>query len=338
MELPPAEQLLELRDQFAIDITVDERRWEYFQKSPTTAVILPTDLPPTLFRGQNARYAPCLTSLARGLAAIPAARISDLDLLSQAKLADRLVRRLWFSNELRAHPAAQWFVQQRLEGFEFALAQHYGIQTGYMDLSESFDVSCFFATCYVDKAGNWQPCTEDAGIVYMLPTEQIPVRPDVLQPIGLQVLPRPREQFGWVVVCGISSDFEDIPRLQMFEFAHSESVSRHFLQKYSGGADLFPSDAMATVADRIMTSSALPAQLANSVVGDLCVQEDGFAAGAAEVKAAMVGDLGLRFENNFEVFDEQLRTQAQAEWAARSQKFLRNVGFRLVRSRPNGAA
>ena len=212
MQLPPAEHLLDLRDEFALEATADDRQWEYFRATPSTAVIQPTALPPVLFRGQGARYSPSLTSLARGLGSIPVARISELDLLGQAKLADRLVRRIWFSHELESHPAARWLAAQRLERFDHALAQHYGIPTGYMDLSESFDVSCFFATCYPDKAGKWHPRTEGTGIMYLLPTERIPVRPEVLQPIGLQVLPRPREQFGWVIVCGIGGDFEEIGR------------------------------------------------------------------------------------------------------------------------------
>ena len=207
-----------------------------------------------------------------------------------------------------------------------------------MDLSESFDVSCFFATCYVDKARTWQPRTEGVGVMYLLPTERIPIRPDVLQPIGLQVLPRPREQFGWVIVCGIGSDFEDIPGLQMLEFNHSESVGRHFLHVFSGGAALFPPDSMAEVADAIMASTALPASLTESVVRDLCGQEGGLTAHASEILAAISGELGLKIASDINVFDDRLRAQAEMEWNARSQTFLQNVGFRLIRSRPSGAA
>jgi len=338
MELLPAEHLLELRDQFALDTAPGDRQWEYFRASPDTAVIQPIGLPPVLFRGQCARYSPSLTSLARGLGTVHVARISELDLIGQAKLAERLIRRLWFSKELESHPAALWLADQRLESFDHALAQHYGIPTGYMDLSESFDVSCFFATCQVDKAGKWQPRVEGKGIMYLLPTERIPIRPDVLQPIGLQVLPRPREQFGWVVVCGIGSDFEDIPGLQMLEFEHSESVGRHFLRMFSDGADLFPPDAMAEIADRVMTSTVIPAALTESVVGDLCGQEGGLTAHASEIQAAMVGELGLSIASEIKVLDDQLRSQAEAEWSDRSQHFLRHVGFSLLRSRPGNAA
>jgi hypothetical protein len=338
MELLPADYLLDVRDQFALETSPEERHWEYFHTSPNSAVILPTARSPVLFRGQGTRYSPSFTSLARGLAPGPNSRISDLSLLGQAKLAERLIRRIWFGKELESHPAAQWLTNQRLERFDHALAQHYGIPTGYMDLSESFDVSCFFATCYVDESGTWQPRAEGVGVMYLLPIERIPIRPDVLQPIGLQILPRPREQFGWVVVCGIGSDFEDIPGLQILEFTHSEAVGRHYLKTFSGGADLFPPDAMAEVADAIMASAALPAPLTESVVTDLCSQENGLSAQPAEILAAMSGELGLSMASDITMFDERLRAQADAEWNVRSKNFLRNVGFRLVRSRPSGAA
>lgn len=207
-----------------------------------------------------------------------------------------------------------------------------------MDLSESFDVSCFFASCFVDEAGKWQPHTEGVGAMYLLPTERIPIRPDVLQPIGLQVLPRPREQFGWVVVCGMGSDFEDIPGLQMLEFQHSEAVGRHFLETFANGADLFPPEAMAEVADKIMTSTVVPAPLFESVVRDLCSQVDGLTAQASEVRAAMAGELGLSIASELKVLDERLQIQAEAEWRSRSQDFFKHVGFRLLRSRSGGVA
>jgi hypothetical protein len=336
MTLPSAEFLLEMREQFSLDVHSDEREWEYVKVDPDRAAIYPSSCPSVLFRGQNARYSPSLTALGRYLAKPPVARIRDLDLIGQARLAERLIRRLWFCNELEEHPGSKWLSSQKLQGFEFALAQHYGIPTGYMDLSESFDVSCFFATCYIDKLGGWQPCTSGAGIMYMVPIERLPIRPDVLQPIGLQILPRPREQFGWVIVCGIGTDFEDIPGLQAFEFEHNESVSRYFLEKFSEGDDLFPADAMATVADRISASKLLPQALSYRVVADLCAQDGGLTASPASLLAALDGELGLQFRD-IRAFDTHLLDQAAQEWQARSEQFFRHIGFRLVPSRPVAA-
>ena len=333
MQVAPAEYLLELRDEFALGVTAEERQWEYVHASSTSVVIMPCELPQVLFRGQGTRYSPSLTSLGRGLRSEPVASIAHLNLAGQAKLADRIVRRIWFSRELAKHPAATWLEQHKVERFDHALAQHYGVPTGYMDLSESFDVSCFFATCYVDKKGRWQPRSNGNGVMYMLPIAGIPIRPEVLQPIGLQVLPRPREQFGWLVVCGMGSDFEDIPGLQLLEFAHRESIGQWFLEKFSHGAALFPPDAMAEVADRIMRSSAVPMETTVSVVRDLCSQESGFTGRQEDIIAALSGELGLALVDDVEVYDDRLKAQSRSEWATRSENFLKRVGFRLVRHR-----
>ncbi|WP_292387575.1 FRG domain-containing protein, partial [Mesorhizobium sp.] len=187
--------------------------------------------------------------------------------------------------------------------FEFALAQHYGVPTGYMDLSESFDVACFFATCSLDTAGKWRPCTTGSGVLYLLPTERMPIRPDALQPIGLQMLPRPKEQFGWLIVCGINFDFEDVPGLQLFEFAHDESVSRYFLDMFSFGRSLFPDDAMATVADTIMASSSLPEGIVVSVAQSLQDETKGLGFNTSAIIAEIRSSLGFNLQSNVEVFN-----------------------------------
>lgn len=276
--------------------------------------------------------------MGRDLSNARAPQLGDLELPGFALLVVRLVQRLWFCTELRSHPGARWFEEQGLKGFEFALAQHYGVPTGYMDLSESFDVSCFFATCRVDSSGTWGPVTQGSGVIYLLPTERIPIRPEALQPIGLQVLPRPREQFGWLVVCGINDDFEDIPGLQMFEFAHDEAISRHFLAMFDSGRSLFPPDAMADVAKAIMASKCLPKSLVNRVAEDLILQVDGAAFGASEIVAEICGPLAFDLQDQITAFNSALLSRAGREWAARAPDFMRNVGFRLVRTRkPDGA-
>lgn len=331
--LPQADHLFELRKQFCTPTTPDQKQWELVIKStsPFGVAIMASERPQVLFRGQNARYSPCLSSLARGLPRV--ADLSDLPMHGMAKLAERLVRRCWYIDELQLHPATQWAATQSLHSFEDALAQHYGIPTGYMDLTESFDVACFFATCYMDHSGVWQPCADGVGVVYSLPIHHIPIGLHALQPIDLQVLPRPREQFGWVINCGINCDFEDIPGLHIFDFRHDESVSRHFLERFSMGNALFPPDAMAAVADRIMKSRTIPKTKTETVATDLCNQVNGYSGKHHDILTALTVDpFSLQFSNDLNMFDDLLQQQAGAEWTSRRTSFLNNVGFKLVRT------
>jgi len=338
--LPSAEHLLDLRQLYQTDVSPNDRRWKYFTTGPEKAIILPSEIPPVLFRGQTARYPMTYSAMGRDLwPASGPSSITGLSLDGVALLATRLIRRLWFCEALSDHPGSAWFTEQKLQGFEFALAQHYGVPTGYVDLSESFDVSCFFATCRMDAAsGEWRPCTEGCGVMYLLPIDRIPIRPEVLQPIGLQMLPRPCEQFGWVIVCGIDTDFESLPGLEMFEFAHSEAVSRIFLDQFDQGRSLFPPDSMADVADRIVKSRTLPKALAESVAQALCEQTEGLQFDATNILTAIEGRLDLRLHERLEIFDARLRDRAEREWGERSRDFLRNVGFSIIIERPDDDA
>lgn len=328
MKLPSAKILLEYRKIYSphCQISASERKWAYFTKKDGKLIILPLSWQKCLFRGQNRHHEPSLTSLGRGIEIDS----DSLSLIDQTRFAERIIRRVWFINELKKHPAALWLAEQRLDCFDLALAQHYGIPTGYMDMSESFDVSCFFATCRVGDDGKWQPCSEGIGVVYLLHTNQIKIGPDTSLPIGLQVLPRPKEQFGWVVNCGIHCNFEDIPGLMILKFEHDKSVSQYFLDKFNNGESLFPPDTMADIAKKILCSTLLPKALTGTVINDLRRQMKNITAEVEDIQAAMIKLLGFNFNDSIEIFTDELQEKAMKEWDERRETFLNHVYITLV--------
>ena len=73
----------------------------------------------------------------------------------------------WFCNELDNHPFLSWTESENIFVDKVALAQHYGIHTECLDMSESLEVSAFFACCQFDeKSGSYIPCTSGRGILY----------------------------------------------------------------------------------------------------------------------------------------------------------------------------
>lgn len=65
-----------------------------------------------------------------------------------------------------------------------ALAQHYGLETGWLDITNDFNVALFFATCKW-KDGGWVPLTKadteideshQYGMIYHMPSNQMPSR------------------------------------------------------------------------------------------------------------------------------------------------------------------
>jgi len=64
------------------------------------------------------------------------------------------------------------------------LAQHYGLETGWLDITSDFNVALFFATCQFQD-GKWRPLTKEDteidekhqyGIIFHMPSNRMPVR------------------------------------------------------------------------------------------------------------------------------------------------------------------
>ena len=64
------------------------------------------------------------------------------------------------------------------------LAQHYGLETGWLDITSNFNVALFFATCTYDN-GKWRPLTKSDtekdeqtkyGMLFHMPSNRMPMR------------------------------------------------------------------------------------------------------------------------------------------------------------------
>lgn len=62
------------------------------------------------------------------------------------------------------------------------LAQHYGLETGWLDITNDLKVALFFATCYW-RDGNWYPLTQEMidgdyqyGMIFHMPSNRIPMK------------------------------------------------------------------------------------------------------------------------------------------------------------------
>lgn len=62
------------------------------------------------------------------------------------------------------------------------LAQHYGLETGWLDITNDFEVALFFATCYW-RNGEWHPLTQEMidgdyqyGMIFHMPSNRMPMK------------------------------------------------------------------------------------------------------------------------------------------------------------------
>lgn len=263
MQIVPATALLEISRNYVDHRSHREDCWYWYSDEGRGGAI-PLSIS-TLYRGQNARHAPMLTTITRGLQSTDIVNIFEASISDQAKIAIRLAQSWWFGRELTRHPISHHAASQNLDLNEIALAQHYGIPTGYLDLTDDFNVSAFFATCRENVDG-WRPISSGVGVIYRVKLRNIENPFDDYIPLGPQKLPRPSEQCAWVVELPLRHGFEGWPGVEMLQFHHDHRVGQHFLEMFEGGKQLFPHDPLADVAEEILACGEIPADLVEAAL------------------------------------------------------------------------
>jgi len=310
-------------------------RWEYAlrDKSSWEKIIYPSDASPVLFRGQNRRYEPCNPTIAREIKNW-SRNLYELSQPEQVALVLNLIKTHWFIESLEETPAFQWFKQNYFYMDKTAVAQHYGLPTGYIDLSQSFDVSSFFACCRYNKMENrWEPIGEGKGVIYVVDTRQFPFGMGP-KAICLQPFPRPSEQWGWVHEVTLGDDFDSLPYVRKFIFKHDKDESQIILEKFKYGNALFPPDPLARLADRINAANEIPLDIARKVAEDLVADPQGFPGISQENLLAMIAETRkITFTDTpIIVFESELRSEMQACWDLRKGNFFEGIGVRFVRT------
>lgn len=309
----------------------DRLRWEWAHGEDSGPVIIPSEPSEYLFRGQNSWYRPCLPTIARTFE-FDGPTVYDLRRQDKLVLLKHLAQSAWFEETLDRHPAVRWASERNLHVNRTALAQHYGIPTGYIDLTESFDVAAFFATCRFDPSSNeWKPCSSGEGVVYRIQWTRMPEHQSRVKWIGLQPLPRPAEQWAWTCELLLGEDFDRAPGLQGIRFSHSAKVGDHFLNEFDNGKRLFPADPMVRVAERIVAAKMLPTAALEWAMSELL--SEGI---LNEERQDIVSELAATgiFSSDEVVspLTEEDAHELETIWNSRKDEFLRGVGMRLART------
>ena len=193
-----------------------------------TLVPMPTT---PLFRGQNCFYPTCKPTLYRK-------RFSDLEQIEFDIQIENL------KSILEQHPDVQEMRLQGLRPNYMGIAQHYGLKTPILDLTNDALVAAFFATTECVE-GKYRPIVteHENGVIYFLPFESMLPENDVIMPIGLEVLPRPAEQGAYGYTLAPNEDLNEKCNLR-FLFKHNAKVSEQICEWTNNGATLFTNDPM----------------------------------------------------------------------------------------------
>jgi hypothetical protein len=314
-------------------------RWTYVHRDedPTWTSIYPENPGNVLFRGQGKRYMPCVPTASRGLGA-DVRFFHELTNPNQARLIANLARTEWFVTLLRNTPPAQWLNQRRIYLDEMAVAQHYGLPTGFIDLTQSFEVASFFACCRFDPAHNsWFPVGDGEGVIYCVDWRTAPI--EIISPINLQAFPRPSEQWGWTCELRLGDDFDRLPFVTKLIFKQDLERSQRILKKFSHGRDLFPDDPLSDLADRILESLVLPADIVTRIAKDLVEDPQGKPQSTAEEIFDLLHEFGgITVSSEVRILDlERINAELEDTWSRRRDSFFNGISFRLVRRRKDSS-
>ncbi len=287
--------------------------------------------PRFLYRGQNRHHDPCWPSLCRRFRE-NTYLVRDLDPLDRARLLRALALNNWFTDEVAKHPMMKWAAKERIAVDTTAIAQHYGVPTGYMDASESFEVSAFFATCrYIHATDQWEPMREGEGVMYRLHREAVDER---ASPIAYQPFPRPSRQWAWTVELRLGEDFLQAPMLQAFRFEHDPKVGEEVLKRFGGGPDLLPPDPTARLAAAMCIADEIPVSYVEEAESDMASDPSGVPVDEARgLRQILKDQLKCALSNRSSVtYSTADLVSAESEWQTVSSEFYRGVGFSLVRT------
>lgn len=218
------------------------------------------------YRGENQIYSESLPSLNRDLNAIP----TEMEKRIYRIIAD--MRLFEFRQFLFKFKHVQlWEESYGTVLFE-SLAQHYGLKTHWLDITNDFAAALFFATCaYDSNKDEWHPLTkaetegsEDKkyGLLYHIPTWRVHALQmtqiadnsgNAILPIGFQPFARCHMQYGYGIYMEADHPLQEDIVFEKLKFRHDEQLSAFAFNLMQKGNLIYPHEGLSEVRDIIET-------------------------------------------------------------------------------------
>jgi hypothetical protein len=145
----------------------------------------------------------------------------------------------------------------------YNIAQHYGFDTNWLDITSDFETALFFACCkYSDN--NWRPLTNrdfhksKYGRIFRRPVNDFrnmfPKEKYVVLPIGFQPFMRCHMQYSYGIAMEEGMDLNNSESgFECLKFRHSEELSNYIFTKMSNGDLIYPHEGLRLLSDELNT-------------------------------------------------------------------------------------
>lgn len=156
------------------------------------------------------------------------------------------------------------------------LAQHYGLETEWLDITSDLEVALFFATCGWDaEKKKWYPLTKEQtesspqkqyGVIFHIPEfaansslmmstleweGKDEYLSNVILPIGFQPFMRCHSQHAYGIHMRTPFPLQEDITFEKLYFRHSEKLSREVYDRMNGGQAIYPQEGLNDFADII---------------------------------------------------------------------------------------
>ncbi len=230
---------------------------------PGAPQLMPLSRTPwTLYRGQSKYYERCLPSLYR----FEEEQLDYETLRSYLQLSEMTLV-MW------THPVIRTLVEGSNMHFRIGpvcfsieyegLAQHYGIKTNYLDLTNDIWTAIFFATtefdrgCHAVSVNDSSEFSDRYGVLYRLNySNYLRNFPEIpIAPIGLQYFNRPGRQCAFVIDMKDYKDLHNLPDFERVYFRHDNDANKLIFTLTQFGKQYFPDDTFADVVAKICSQN-----------------------------------------------------------------------------------
>lgn len=207
---------------------LDEGRYSFVsdRNNRSIARLMPMSQSPfRYYRGQSRYHSPCQPTLYR--------KKKDGTYPTKEEIAAHRIKICEFTQLLQKHPV-YCQVAMNVMANPVALAQHYGLATEFLDITNSKWVAAFFACTQYDwNADSYLPVGRDYeegfGVMYISKDFDMANLPDAFFDrngvIGYQYFARPTKQSSFGYVLDLGEDFNDTPYFDKVYFRHDLEAS-----------------------------------------------------------------------------------------------------------------
>lgn len=147
------------------------------------------------------------------------------------------------------------------------IAQHYGFETRWLDITNDFLTAMFFATCY-DNNGKWKPLTDEQikenpyGIIFHIPAWSVNLKQmaeifpnnapnNAIWPIGFQPFMRCHMQHGYGINMIKEFPLQEDVQFEKLKFKHSKHLSEKIFEMTNEGKTIIPNEGIDAISDII---------------------------------------------------------------------------------------